>query len=277
MAHALFRQVLAILVAALPAAALAENATAPQEQVFPAPRPAAATPDLVFTITGGIAGQPAYFGSGNYEASATGGFSLKYLRLPGGVTIGSPDPDHVRYGFAPRGSFRIVKARTTADNPELAGLNDIDLAVEIGLGLGYTQRHFQAFAEARYGVVGHESWVGELGADVVARPADRLTLTAGPRLFLGDDTFASTYYGVTALESVASGGAFAPYSASGGALRAGFEVGATYKINDVWEMTGAMRYDRLLNDAADSPITAQGSADQFSARIGLTRRFSIDF
>ena len=51
----------------------------------------------------------------------------------------------------------------------------------------------------------------------------------------------------------------------------------TYALNDNWDVSGAIRYDRLLGDAASSPITAQGSADQGSVRLGLVRRFTLDF
>lgn len=267
----------AALIAMMPAAAMAGSIEEPVIPVVDAPVIAAPTPDLIFTVRGGVAASPTYFGSDTYEAGPDFALGFQFLRLPGGGSIGSEDPNAPRTGIAPRGSLRIVKARSASDSPELAGLNDIDLAVELGLGLGYTARNFEAFGVARYGAVGHESWVAEFGADVIARPNDRLTLTAGPRLFVGDDSYAGTYFGVTPAESAASGGAFAAFAPSGGALSAGFEIGATYSLNDNWGVSGAVRYDRLLNDAASSPITAQGSADQFSVRLGLVRRITLDF
>lgn len=265
----------AALITLLPATGFAGSTETPYVPVVSAPVAAPATPDLIFSVRGGVAVAPTYFGSESYEAGPDFSLGFQFLRLPGGRSIGSDDPNHIASGFAPRGSLRIISARTAADSPELAGLNDIDLAVELGLGLGYTSRNFEAFGVARYGVVGHEAWVGEFGANLIARPTDRLTLTAGPRLFVGDDTYAATYFGITAAET---GVSFpTAFAASGGALSAGVEIGATYQLNDNWGVTGAVRYDRLLNDAADSPITAQGSADQFSARLGLTRRFTLDF
>lgn len=176
---------------------------------------------------------------------------------------------------APEGSFRYIGERSSSDNPELAGLDDVDMAIELGMGLAYSQRNYEVFGDVRYGVVGHESFVGELGADLRLHPTDRLTLTAGPRVFFGSDSYSQTYFGVTAAESAASG--LAAYTASGGALSAGIELGATYAINDDWGIEGAVVYDRLLNDAADSPIVLQGSADQWSLRLGVTRRISLRF
>ena len=40
---------------------------------------------------------------------------------------------------------------------------------------------------------------------------------------------------------------------------------------------GGASWGRLLNDAADSPITEEGSADQYRVRLGITRSISLDF
>lgn len=239
--------------------------------VQPAPR---STPRLVFTLRGGASVAPAYFGSDEYEVGPDLGFSLGYARL-GGFEFGSPDPAYEKRGLHLRGSFRYISARSADDYPELSGLNDVDAAVELGLGLGYTQRNYELFGDVRYGVVGHESFVGELGADLRLHPSERLTLTMGPRVFLGSSKYADTYFGVSAGESLASG--LPAYDASGGVLSAGVEIGATYQINDRWGVEGAVNYDRLMNDAADSPITQQGSEDQLRMRIGVTRRFTLNF
>ena len=127
----------------------------------------------------------------------------------------------------------------------------------------------------RYGVVGHEAFVGELGADVFLRPSDRLTLRAGPRALFGDSDYAQTYFGVTAAEAAAPGSTFAAFNAGGGLLSAGAELGAEYRINDNWGIDAAITYEQLRNDAAASPITVQDN--NLSARIGITRRFSLGF
>jgi outer membrane scaffolding protein for murein synthesis (MipA/OmpV family) len=270
----LTRLLFASFFAAAPLAGYAGTLEEPAPAPVPTP-PAISAPDLIFTLGGGVGVEPTYFGSDSYEAVPAFSFSLDYLRLPGGRSFGSTDPSYTATGLSPTFSFRVIKERSAADHVELTGLNDIDLSVELGMGLAYRQENFQVFANARYGVIGHEAWVGDIGADLIVRPTDKLTMTLGPRLFLANEDYAATYFGVTPAESLASGlPAFAP---RGGALSAGVELGATYAINDTWGMFGAVRWDRLLNDAATSPITGLGSEDQFSARIGLTRRFTLDF
>jgi outer membrane scaffolding protein for murein synthesis (MipA/OmpV family) len=127
----------------------------------------------------------------------------------------------------------------------------------------------------RYGVIGHNAWVGEVGADGIAYPMEGLTVTLGPRLSFGTDNFAQTYFGVSGPESAASG--LPEYSASGGLLGAGMELGARYRFNERWGVEGAATWNRLVNDAADSPVTKTGSADQYEVRLGITRSISLDF
>jgi len=266
---------LASLMAATSNAAAAGSLDTATDPVVAAPAPVVSTrPGLAFKLRGGVGASPAYFGSRDLEAGPDFALSFEFLRLPGGASLGNPDPSNPRYGFSPRGSFRYIAKRSATDHPELAGLNDVKASVELGLGLAYTQRNFEAFADIRYGVIGHKAWVGEIGADLVMRPNDRLTLRAGPRLFMGSSDYANTYFGVTPAESSA---ALPAFRAKGGALTAGVELGATYAINDLWGIDGAIRYDRYLNSAKDSPIVQQGRDDALSLRIGVTRRISLGF
>ncbi|WP_102107648.1 MipA/OmpV family protein [Oceaniglobus roseus] len=271
---------LAILAAtvACPALALAGGPTATAGAV-PATQyaPPASSPDLIFSVRGGVAVNPEYFGSDDYAVGPDFSLGFGFLRLPGGRTFGSPDPFYEPSGFGLRGAFGYVGERNAADYPELTGLNTVDASVELGLGIGYQSRYFDAYADARYGVIGHHAWVGELGADVKAHPTDKLTLSIGPRLTLGSNKYASTYFGVSPAESAASGGALAAYDASGGVVSAGVELGAKYRINENWGVEGAVTYDRFTGDAADSPIVQQGTKDQYGVRIGLTRRITLDF
>lgn len=247
-----------------------DSVAAPVIMATPAPAPA-----LVFKLRGGVGLAPAYFGAKDLKAGPDFAFSLEYLRLPGGRSIGNADPNAVSYGFAPRGSFRYIAKRSAADHAELTGLNDIKASAEIGLGLGYSQRNFEAFADLRYGAIGHHAWVGEIGANAVVRPSEQLTLRIGPRVFFGSNDYASTYFGVTAAESAASGGALAAHDAKGGALSAGIELGATYAIDENWGIDGAARWDKYLGDAKSSPIVRQGKDNNVSLRLGVTRRFSF--
>ncbi|SPH17077.1 hypothetical protein DEA8626_00591 [Defluviimonas aquaemixtae] len=242
--------------------------------VCAAPHSALAEPDMVLTFGLGAQVAPGYFGSDDYEVGPGFAFRVNYLRL-GGRRFGSPDPYHEPEGLGLRGSFRYVADRTAGEYPELAGLNDVDDALELGIGLGWEQPIYRVFGDVRYGVIGHEAFVGEIGADVKFRPSDRLLVTFGPRAQFGSDDYAATYFGVTPAESLASG--LPTYSASGGMVSAGLELGLRYRLNENWGVEGALTWNRLTDDAASSPITGLGSEDQYGAKVVLTRRVSFDF
>ena len=235
---------------------------------------AASSAGLSVTVTGGVAVQPDYFGASSYTAAPSFGFGINRLKF-GGFGFGSDDPSYRKTGFGFRGSFRYIKNRTSRDNFELRGLNDIRTALELGAGVGYTTDYFTAFGDLRYGVLGHHSFVGELGADAILRPADKVTLTLGPRIDLGSSRFNKTYFGITPAESAASG--LAAYRPGGGVYGAGLQFGATYQISENWGVTGTASYTRLVNDAADSPIVQQGKKNQFGVSVGVTRRVTFGF
>ena len=227
-----------------------------------------------FALSGGASVGPAYPGSDDFEAKPKVGFTFGSLTW-GGKTYGNGIgvvPDN---GLSLRGALNIINSRDVDDNPELAGLEDIDTAVELGLNLTYRQTNWLAFGEVRQGFGGHEGVTGTLGADLIFRPTDRWTVTAGPRINLGNSEYATTYFGISGADAAAS--SFSAYDAGGGVLGAGLQVGATYEINESWAFKGLVSYEKLLNDAADSPITQAGSEDQFRVSFGLSRAFTLRF
>jgi outer membrane scaffolding protein for murein synthesis (MipA/OmpV family) len=240
--------------------------------LFPAAALAQEGPRFAFTLGAGIEARPGYFGSDEIEVGPDLGFSFGYLSL-GGLSFGVPDPDGVSEGLSFGGAFRYIGERSSDDYEELAGLEDVDAAIELGGAVRYATSLFGAFAEIRYGVTGHESLVADLGLDLIARPTDRLTLRAGPRIFVGSDDFAATYFGVTEAEAAAS--SFAAFEAEGGVLSAGVELTADYRLSDLWGLEAGLRFDRFQNAAADSPITAED--DQLTASLAVTRRFDFGF
>jgi outer membrane protein len=100
-------------------------------------------------------------------------------------------------------------------------------------------------------------------------------MTAGPRLSFADAEYMNTYFGVTPAEAASSGRN--AFEADGGLKSAGLGAKLRYEFGNDWGIEAAGSWDRLVGDAADSPIVATGSQDQFSARIGIFRTFNIGF
>jgi outer membrane scaffolding protein for murein synthesis (MipA/OmpV family) len=224
------------------------------------------------TVRAGAVARPAYFGDEDVELAPDFNVSVGYARI-GDLAFGNPDPLFRPTGFGLRGSFRFIPERDPDEFGELEGLDTVDLTAEAGLGLSYATEEFEVWADARYGFFGHETFVGELGADAIGYVGDRWTLRAGPRVIVGTEDFAETYFGVSSEEAASS--SFEEFGASGGLMSVGVELGADYRLGDAWGVSAGIRVDELQGDAADSPITKEDT--QIRARIGVTRRFTFGF
>ena len=230
---------------------------------------------LSFSLSGGAKVMPLYFGSGDLRLGPTGGIGFTGLRF-GSLQIGDPDgPRQFAQGASVRGAFRFIPKREGKD--ELAGMEDVKASLEIGLRAHYTDELFHVFADLRYGVIGHKAIAGEVGADLLWRDPGGLIVHGGPRAEYGNSRFNRTYFGVTGAEAADPGNSLTPYTLSGGFHSVGLEIGAYQPLGADWALTGAVRYDRLRGDAARSPIVQQGSRNQLSAEIGLTRHFNLRF
>ena len=233
---------------------------------------------LYFTALLGAQSGPAYFGSDELEfgPAVRGGFNFLDL---GRLTVGEPVFDDDPYarddGFNVHASFRFIGERDASEYDDLKGMDDVDATLELGLGVGYVWPNLEVFADARYGIGGSDGWVGELGADFIARPTDRLTLRVGPRFLYGSENFTETYFGVSASESAASG--MNAYDPDGGLTSAGVEMTATYRLGERWWLEGGARWDKYQDDAADSPIVRRGSDESTEAYIGFRRAFVLEF
>ena len=189
------------------------------------------------------------------------------------VTLGQGGDE--KQGFSLIPSLNYIGKRDAGDFDDLDGMKDISRAYEVGLKLSYVSGPFTSYTHVRQGFGGHHGIVGEIGTRYRQDVNERFTFWAGAELKGGDSKFTDTYFGVSEQESARSG--IEAFDAEGGLTSAGVEVTARYLFNDRWGVEGEASWERLLNDAADSPITRNGDDDQYSLSVGLTRRISLDF
>ena len=101
------------------------------------------------------------------------------------------------------------------------------------------------------------------------------TFAHGPRLGLGDQDFMRRQYGVTLTDALQNG-SVTPFKPDGGLRSAGVATSVTYDLSKQWSAVLYGGYDRLVADAAKSPLVKKlGSPDQFHA--GLTVSYSFGF
>lgn len=134
---------------------------------------------------------------------------------------------------------------------------------------------FRLRAEARKGVTGHKGWIGLAGADWIARDGDAWLFSIGPRVGWSDDRYQEAWWGVAPADAAPSG--LPAYDPDGGIHAVGAAASFETQLGPRWGIATYAKYDRLVGDAADSPIVRQlGSRDQISGGLALTYTFDGD-
>jgi outer membrane protein len=233
-----------------------------------------------WTVTLGLGGtlQPSYGGADSSMLSPKPIISVRRAGTPERFKSLRDNPsfaliDYGRFRAGPVGAFK--SARKASDHSELRGLNDVKFAVEIG---GFAEYYafdwLRVRAEVRRGFNGHEGIVADFSADVIVPLNERMTFSAGPRYTLTDAKYASTYFGVSTVEALASG--LPAYDAKGGSNSVGAGAQLRYRLDPQWELRGYVEYDRLLGSAADSPLVKfRGSTNQVTYGIGVAYSFDV--
>lgn len=263
----------ATLVAAAACCGLAAAARA--ADIFLDEPPPGVIEEIVLDIGIGPRVQPTFIGSSSYEVVPNPIFELQYLRLPYLGEMITADRKLIAFGFYP--SFEFIGARDADDAAYLAGLDPIDLAVELGPGASFRYGNFKVFAEGRFGVTGHDGAVIEGGFDYIMTPGERWELSLGPRFTAATNNFMDTYFGVTPEEAANPLSVLPAYDPGGGFMDVGAEGRVSYDITRRLKVHMEGRYARFIGDAASSPIIEAGAINQFQVAIGLTYRFGLDF
>jgi outer membrane protein len=133
---------------------------------------------------------------------------------------------------------------------------------------------FRVHAELLKGVNGHEGLTGAVGADHIWRDGDRYVFTLGPRLLFSDAKYQRAFFGVTPAAALATG--LPVYRPGSGIHAVALAGGMTTQLSGPWSLFGYARGERLVGDAAKSPIVREyGSRNQLSAGLGLAYEFRI--
>jgi len=170
---------------------------------------------------------------------------------------------------------KFVSSRKASNYSELNGLGDISTTVELGGFIEYYPVDwFRTRGELRQGIGGHHGVVADLSADFIVPIIQRLTISAGPRFTWESTNATAPYFGIDAAQALASG--LPAYDAKGGPHSVGAGAQVSYRINPQWEVHAYVEYERLLGDAANSPlVTLRGSPNQTTFGIGAS--YAFDF
>lgn len=160
-------------------------------------------------------------------------------------------------------------------SPGLFGMRQIGLTHEIG---GYVEvhpaQHIRLRAEMRQGIDGHKGFYAALYADAY-ETIGPFRVSVGPRLNLGDTTYANAFFSVTPFESLLNG-RLSPYQAVGGLASVGGMATVRYAFNETTSISVYGGAWRLLGSMGSSPIpNVVGSPNQFNAGLAVSRSFIV--
>jgi outer membrane scaffolding protein for murein synthesis (MipA/OmpV family) len=154
-----------------------------------------------------------------------------------------------------------------------AALPKVKFSIEPGAFVSYSvSDSFRLRAELRKGVTGHKGWIGTAGADFIARDRDDWLFSIGPRVTWSDNRYHDAWFGVRPSDAAPSG--LPAYNPKGGIEAVGAAASFLTRLSGRWGLYTYAKYDRLVGDAADSPIVRRlGSRDQLSGGVGLSYTF----
>lgn len=172
-------------------------------------------------------------------------------------------------GFAFGPVLNFVGSRRLKDTGGL--LPKVKFTPEVG---GFAQFEFSSFrlrGEVRKGLGGHKGVVGTVAADFVARDGDNWLFAIGPRATFSNGRYQRAYFGVPVAVPAAG---LAAYRPDGGAQAIGAAATALYSLTPRIGLSGYAKYDRLIDDAKDSPVVrVLGDRNQWSGGLALTYTF----
>lgn len=227
----------------------------------------------VLDLGAGVMAQSRYPGSDETIIVPYPLISVSKFFIPGLGQVIDEDQNLRKFSIYP--SFNFIGKRESSDSNELEGLEDVDWSLEVGLGMAYRYDWIRGFVEVRQGFNGYSGQVADFGVDFIANPTEDLQLMFGPRASWGSDDYMETYFGITPQENANSALYTESYDPGAGFNKAGLAATASYDLTDKFTLHMQGGWDRLIGDAADSPIVKEGSENQFYGGAGLTYEFSF--
>ena len=236
--------------------------------------------EWIVTLGGSIALSPRYDGAPRY--SVWGMPSISVRRADEAEGFSAPDDgldfaliSGERYAIGP--VFTLRGGRYRSSNHDLNGLRDVPWTIESGVFAEYwpIKDRLRMRIEVRHGFRGRaDGFVGDLSVDWVERIGD-FTISGGPRASLADSDYMDANFGVLPTEAALNRRVWA-YDPGPGLKAVGFETAVAYRWSPTVSTTAFARYDRLVRDAAASPVvTRLGSRNQVTVGTEFTYSFAV--
>jgi len=216
-------------------------------------------------VGGGFGLSPEFIGSDDYEISALPLFDVEwrgayFASTERGVGLNFFRRPGVKLG--PRLTYD--RGRESSESTFLAGLPDVDGAVEIGAFLETLNGPWRFKGDFRKGLGGHEGFVTSLDLAIGGRLNDRANLILGATTHYASKDYAKSYF-----DSTVAGTARPVFLTDGGGFSdIGGYATLVRNFTDRIFISGVIRGTLLIGDAADSPISQSDGQYFFGTIFG---------
>lgn len=231
-----------------------------------------------YRVRVGLGGQtrPEFIGADSNEFAPLVDVSIKRGDAP--FDFGAPDDNFDIALFSTNGfsAGPVGNIQSGRKNKDVgAPVGKIKTTIEAGVfGQYQVNDSLRLRTEVRKGIGGHDGIVASAGGDYILRDGDRYVWSIGPRVLWSNRRYQREWFGVSPDVSLLTG--LSPYRPSSGVHAIAATSGAYVQLFGDIGLFGYGRYERLVGDAAKSPIVRElGSRNQVSGGIGLTYTFRV--
>jgi outer membrane protein len=231
---------------------------------------------------------PAFVGSKDYQINAYPDVSVEFKDL-----FFASVKDGVGYNVIHSNGWRVgplvkyeFERKENGKNPfmvagkkstALTGLGNVAATLECGGFVEYSYEPFAYKVELRQGIDGHKGMIGEANIDysgVFERLGPPLIYAFGPHVKFADAAYNNAYFGINQTQSMNAG--LHRYDAGSGLVSYGIGGFMLMPLSEQVSLSVFGGYDRLGNEAADSPLINQrGSVNQTAIGLNVTCKFDL--
>lgn len=234
-----------------------------------------------FRIGAGVGLAPDYEGSDDYGIAPNWLVDARDLYHPDTyVTIAGP---LLRSNFVPHPQFRFglsgqyVGDRDNVDDGRVDDMRGVDASLLLGVIGGWDflpepDRSLAATVDFRADMLNGNGYLITPRVTYFGQIIGNWSLNAEVYTTWANDDYMSEYYGVSAANAARSG--LSTFNADDGFKEVGLALNLNYRISENWTATGLAVYNRLVDDAADSPVV-DDRGDENQVYIGALVSFGF--
>lgn len=231
--------------------------------------------DLQLTVAVGVGVAPEYFGADDYEAVFVPSVDLEYHNAFLVVNREAMMVPYDGLGYKilsnenwAMGASLLYDPGRDDDSDRINGMGDIDGTALAGGFIAYQYHPVFARASLHMDVLNEYDggYRGEVGAGVKGQLSPFLKGMLETSAHYGSENYNETFYNVSGGQSAATG--LAPYDADAGFYQWGVNGVLQYNITPGLFVQGQARYDRVLDEAKNSSITADENQFYLGTNVG---------